>query len=166
MDRTRDKTQEIEDQAQQLIEQLIQRAHDLYGGERLTKRGSGVTIAETFGRRVTAYHGLSRGGFNGEGECGATIAGRLILAEFLGNSDPKEINDGTAVEAITRYQGEIQRRIQGRGSTDFICNSLIAAYEDYNDPQRLKFCCQLVCEVTRILAEILIDYKKLDSAQE
>ena len=166
MRRASDKTQDIEDSAQQLIEQLVQRAHDLYCGERLTKRASGVAIAETFGRRVTAYHGLSHGGFNGDGECGAIIAGRLVLAEFLGNSDPKEIKEGILVEAVLRYQQQIARRVQGRGSTDFVCSSLIAAYDDYSDPERLHFCCRLVSEVSRILAEILIDYKKLDNAQD
>jgi hypothetical protein len=145
-----------------LVERLSARARDLYSGQHLVARTSGVAIAETFGRRVSPYHGLARGGIAGEGECGAIVAGRLVIAEFLAGPDPKGILEGDLGVALRRYQHDIEHRIQGRGSPDYICSSLVAPYDGYDDPARVPFCTAVVAEVARIVAAILLDYKQLE----
>ena len=71
-----------------LVERARWKAFGLYEGVRTPHRSCGIAIAETFGLPTASYQSLRRGGITGAGECGAIVAGRLVLGELLGDPDP------------------------------------------------------------------------------
>lgn len=135
------------------------KARILYEGVRTPHRSCGIAIAETFGRPSEAYQSLRRGGILGTGECGAIVAGRLVLGELLGDPDPTGQVTPALREGMERYEARWRDRID-RGAApgdDIVCNTLTGPFPIFRSPERHAFCTDLATEVATAVAEVLVD---------
>ncbi len=122
-------------------------------------RSCGIALAETFGRPTAAYQALRRGGILGQGECGAIVAGRLLLGEILGDPDPAGPVTPALRDAMERYEVRARARIN-RGSAPgdgIVCNTLTGVFPVFRSAERHAFCTALATEVATALAEVLDD---------
>ena len=131
------------------------RALVLYAGERTPHRSCGIALAEAFGRCTEPYQALRRGGITGRGPCGATVAGRLLLGEFLGDPDPTGPTTPALRRAVETYEARLAERIDRRGVAGWVCNDLTAPHGPFHGARRHRFCTRLVADVAGIVAEIL-----------
>jgi hypothetical protein len=141
------------------VEAVREKAHDLYEGVVTPHRSCGIAIAETFDRATPAYQSLRRGGITGAGECGAIVAGRLVLGELLGDPDPRGQVTAELHEAMERYEVRWRARVD-RGAApgeDIICNTLTGPFPIFRSPERHAFCTALATEVATAVAEVLAD---------
>lgn len=133
------------------------KAHTLYEGVVTPHRSCGIALAETFGRATAAYQSLRRGGITGQGECGAIVAGRLVLGELLGDPDPTGAVTPALREAMERYEARWRERVD-RGAAEgngIVCNTLTGPFPIFRSPERHAFCTALATEVATAVAEVL-----------
>lgn len=133
-------------------------AQVLYDGVATPHRSCGIAIAETFGRAPAAYQALRRGGITGQGECGAIVAGRLVLGELLGDPEPTGPVTPALRDAMERYDALWRQRIdRGAAPGDgIVCNTLTGPFPIFRSPERHAFCTRLATEVATAVAEVLV----------
>ncbi|MEZ4382960.1 MAG: hypothetical protein R3A79_16660 [Nannocystaceae bacterium] len=131
------------------------KAFVLYEGSRTPHRSCGIALAEAFDRPTAAYQSLRRGGITGDGTCGAIVAGRLLLGEFLGDPDPTGGVTPALREAVVRYQRRVDDELDRGPSRDTICNSMTAPHGDFRGPARHAFCTRVVAQVAALVDEEL-----------
>jgi len=141
---------------------LVQRTRDkarvLYEGVLTPHRSCGIALAETFGRPSAAYQSLRRGGILGTGECGAIVAGRLLLGELLGDPDPTGPVTPALRAAMSDFEALWRVRVSRReapGDT-IICNTLTGQFVEFRSAERHGFCTDLATEVATCVAEVLL----------
>jgi len=134
-------------------------ARVLYDGVVTPHRSCGVAIAETFGRAPSAYQALRRGGITGRGECGAIVAGRLVLGELLGDPDPTGPVTPALRDAMERYEVLWRQKVdRGDAPGDgIVCNTLTGPFPIFRSPERHAFCTRLATEVATAVAEVMAD---------
>ncbi len=126
----------------------------LYEGQHTPHRSCGIALAETFGLPTRPYQALRRGGLTGAGECGAAMAGRLILGELLGDPDPTGAVTAVLRAAIHDYDALWPERT---GSSNRArCQDLVSPFPDFGSPARRAFCTHLASETAALVAEILV----------
>ncbi len=134
-------------------EEARRRAHELYEGKVTPHRSCGVAIAETFGRPHGAYQSLRRGGITGCGECGALVAGRLVLGELLGDPSPTGPVTAPLRAAMAAYEPAIRSRFVTRaGHSAIICDALTQSFPAFQSPERVAFCTGLAADVAENVA--------------
>jgi hypothetical protein len=136
---------------------LREKARILYEGRLTPHRSCGIALAEAFDRGTLAYQALRRGGLDGEGTCGAILAGQLLLGELLGYPDPTAPAAQALKDAMVRYRAEIARRVDTGGARTLVCNDLVGRFPVFASDERALFCTDIVAEVAQIVAEIAID---------
>ena len=112
------------------------KAFVLYEGAQTPHRSCGIALAEAFDRPTAAYQSLRRGGITGDGTCGAIVAGRLLLGEYLGDPDPTGAVTPALREAVVRYQRRVADELDRGPSPDTICNHMPAPHGDFRGPAR------------------------------
>ena len=134
-------------------------AHTLYDGVATPHRSCGIALAETFGRRTAPYQALRRGGLTGCGECGAIVAGRLLIGEFFGDPDPTGAVTPALMDAMQAFEAKWRARIsRGAAAGDsIVCNVLTGQFPVFKSPERHRFCTDLATEVATCVAEVLAE---------
>ena len=129
----------------------------LYAGDVVPHRSCGIAIAETFGRDTIAYQSLRRGGLTGRGECGAVVAGRLVLGELYGDPDPSGATTAVLRRAIQQYETLIEARLnRGNAASDArVCNDLSAQFTEFKSQERHDFCTGIAATVSEVVAEVI-----------
>lgn len=140
-----------------VVAALRERARVLYEGRLVPHRSCGIALAEAFDRGTLAYQALRRGGLDGEGTCGAVVAGQLLLGELLGHPDPTAPAAQPLADAMVRYRAEIARRVETGGARSLVCNDLVARFPVFASDERALFCTGIVAAVAEIVAELAID---------
>lgn len=141
-----------------LVERARLKAFVLYEGVRTPHRSCGIALAETFGLPTAAYQSLRRGGITGAGECGAIVAGRLVLGELLGDSDPT----GPVTPALRAAMGDYEAAVTSRVSrgaapgVSIICNTLTSPFPVFVSAPRQAFCTSLAAEVAAVVAMVAL----------
>jgi hypothetical protein len=141
------------------VSAVREKANLLYAGVVTPHRSCGIAIAESFGLPSRSYQALRRGGIGGQGECGAIVAGRLVLGELLGDADPTGQITPELREAMERYEARWRERID-RGQApgeSIVCNTLTSPFAIFRSPERHAFCTALATEVATAVAEVLAD---------
>ena len=139
------------------IEEARRTAYVLYEGVRTPHRSCGIALAETFGLPTATYQAFRKGGFTGEGPCGAIQAGLFILGELLGDPDPTGATTPEALAAAADY-GRRWREVlfPGRSDPGIVCNDLTTPHGDFEGNARMSFCTNLVAEVAALVAEVAL----------
>jgi hypothetical protein len=144
------------------VVQAREKAYILYEGKQVPHYSCGICLAATFGLPTRSYQALRRGGIHGEGECGAIVAGRLVLGHFMGDPDPTGPVREELREAMAFYQKLWLRRTEpGQALTrqikhDIICNTLVGHLaDDFFGEERTGYCTRLSAEVAACVAETL-----------
>jgi len=135
------------------------KARLLYDGVVVPHRSCGIAIAETFGRPTASYQALRRGGLSGQGECGAIVAGRLVLGEILGDPDPTGAVTPALRDAMERYEARWREHVD-RGAAPgegIVCNTLTGPFPIFRSPERHAFCTALATAVATAVAEALAE---------
>jgi hypothetical protein len=142
--------------AQEIVAALREKARALYAGANVPPRSSGVALAEAFDRDHRPYQGLRRGGVTGHGECGAVVAGRLVLGEMFGYPDPTAPVSLTMREAMNLYRAEIVKRLGIAEDGSLVCNDLVRRFPVHHSEERIAFCTDIVGTVAEIVAGIAL----------
>ena len=140
------------------VDAARRRAWRLYDGVETPHRSCGIAIAETFERPTAAYQSLRKGGITGCGECGAIVAGRLLLGELLGDPDPTGSVTPALRAAIDEFEALWRQRLD-RGEVDgdgIVCNDLTGQFADFKGADRHRFCTHLAAGVAEIVAEVAL----------
>jgi hypothetical protein len=140
----------------ELVAALRERARVLYEGKVTPHRSCGIALAEAFGTATHPYQALRRGGLTGEGQCGAIVAGQLLLGELLGDPDPTGPPRPALREAMVTYRAEIARRLDAGGAGSQVCNDLLARFPVFQSEERALWCTDLVATVAEVVAEIAL----------
>ncbi len=162
---------------QAFIDASRARAHTLYDGVETPHRSCGIAIAETFHLRTEPYQALRRGGITGQGECGAVVAGRLVLGELLGDPDPTGQVTPALREAMEHFDSRWRHRLDGLGpiagdrqdgpvSSNIVCNRLTGIFPIFRSPERHAMCTALATEVATAVAEALVEVGHIPSEPE
>ncbi|WP_240480339.1 C-GCAxxG-C-C family protein [Enhygromyxa salina] len=130
----------------------------LYAGERTPHRSCGIALAESFDRPTAAYQSLRRGGITGRGQCGAIVAGQLLLGEFLGDPDPTGAVTPPLRAAMTRYLERVEDELDRGPSPTLICNDMVAPHGEFMGPARHHFCTAVVGQVAQLVDELLREH--------
>lgn len=143
--------------SEDFIERARARGRLLYAGEEVAHRSCGIAIAETFGRKTAAYQALRRGGLTGHGECGAVVAGRLVLGELYGDPDPTGQTTEQLKRAIALYQALVEERLERREAAPSArtCNELTGQFAVFKSSERHMFCTGLAATVSEVVAEVI-----------
>lgn len=130
----------------------------LYDGVVTPHRSCGIALAETFGLPTAPYQALRRGGITGAGECGAIVAGRLVLGELLGDPDPTGAVTPALRAAMEDYERRWRARVdRGRApGVDVICDTLTGQFVTFGSRERHAFCTDLATEIATVVAEVLV----------
>ncbi|MCA9515414.1 MAG: hypothetical protein KC635_10755 [Myxococcales bacterium] len=141
----------------ELVALAREKCRVLYEGVRTPHRSCGIALAETFGLPTRPYQALRRGGVTGAGECGAIVAGRLVLGELLGDPDPTAPVTPALVDAMAEYEGLWRERVSRRDApgSDVVCNTLTGQFVQFRSAERHGFCTDLATEVATCVAEVL-----------
>jgi hypothetical protein len=131
------------------------KAFVLYEGTRTPHRSCGIALAEAFGRPSAAYQSLRRGGITGEGQCGAIVAGQLLLGELLGDPDPTGKVTPALREAMTTYLARVHAELDRGESPTIVCNDMTAPHGDFMGAPRHQFCTRVVAQVAQLVDETL-----------
>lgn len=158
-----DRTLRPEEQAR--ITRARARCQRLYDGVAVPHRSCGIALAETFGLPTASYQALRRGGITGQGECGAVVAGRLVLGELLGDPDPAGAVTPALLAAMATYERIWRREVDRRQApgTDVICNTLTGQFPIFRSPERRAFCTALATEIAQAVAETLVRHGHIDA---
>jgi hypothetical protein len=140
----------------ELVAALRERARVLYEGKVTPHRSCGIALAEAFGTGTRPYQALRKGGLTGEGQCGAIVAGQLLLGELLGDPDPTGPPRPALREAMAQYRAEVARRVNTGGAATQICNDLVARFPVFQSDERAAFCTDIAATVAEIVAEIAL----------
>ncbi len=140
-----------------VVRAIREKARVLYEGKVTPHRSCGIAVAETFGREPRPYQALRRGGITGDGQCGAIVAGGLVLGELFGDPDPTGAVTPLLREAMTRYRDAIAARLDTGGVRSQICNDLVARFPAFQSEERASFCTGLAATIAEIVAQIVID---------
>lgn len=138
-----------------LVARARRKAFVLYEGRITPHRSCGIALAETFGLPPAPYQSLRRGGITGNGECGAIVAGRLVLGQLLGDPDPLGGVTPALRAAMLEYEALVPQRVD-RGAApgvSIVCNTLTSPFAQFLSPQRLGFCTNLAATVAELVAE-------------
>ena len=141
-----------------LVRAAEETCSQLYEGRVTPHRSCGIALAETFGVPTPAYQSLRRGGITGCGECGAVVAGRLILGERLGDSDPTGPVTPSLRAAMLEYERLWQASLD-RGEApggDIVCNHLTGQFETFRSKERADFCTKVAATAAAACAEALL----------
>jgi hypothetical protein len=141
----------------EIVAALRDKARVLYEGKLTPHRSCGIALAEAFGTDPRAYQALRRGGLTGEGQCGAIVAGQLLLGELLGDPDPIGPPTAALREAMIAYRAEVARRVNTGGAATQICNDLVARFPVFTSDERAAFCTDIVATVAEIVAELALE---------
>lgn len=141
----------------QLVAAFREKARLLYEGQAVPHRSCGMCLAETFDREPRPYHALRRGGITGVGECGAVVAGGLVLGELFGYPDSTAPTSVTLREAMIRYQAAVAKRLPKGPNGTIVCNDMVAPFRDFRSDERTLFCTVIASTVAEIVAEVAID---------
>lgn len=146
------------DEYDALIRAARQRAYDLYEGVKTPHRSCGIALAETFGLPTAPYQALRKGGITGCGECGAIVAGRLILGQLLGDPDPTGPTTASLEAAMADYDAIWRARLDRRSAPgeSIICNSLVGQFEEFMGDGRKGFCTNIAAMVAEAVAEVAL----------
>jgi hypothetical protein len=144
------------------IQQAREKAHILYEGQRVPHHSCGICIAATFGLPTRPFQALRKGGVTGEGECGAIVAGRVVLGYFMGDPDPTGPLRPELLEAMGHYEKLWKERSEpgqalARGDRlDILCNTLVGHLaDDFWGEERMGYCTRLAAQVAACVAETL-----------
>ena len=140
----------------ELVAALRERARVLYEGKVTPHRSCGIALAEAFGTATRPYQALRRGGLTGEGQCGAIVAGQLLLGELLGDPDPTGPPRPALRDAMAAYRAEIARRVNTGGAKTQICDDLVSRFPVFQSDARAAFCTDIAATVAEIVAEIAL----------
>jgi hypothetical protein len=147
------------------VKQARQKARILYEGKRVPHYSCGICIAATFGLPTRPFQALRKGGVTGEGECGAIVAGRLVLGYFLGDPEPTGALRPELLQAMEHYERLWKARTEpGQALTsgahsDIICNTLVGHLEDdFWGEERMGHCTRLSAELAACVAETLEEF--------
>ncbi len=140
----------------EIVATLRERARVLYEGKVTPHRSCGIALAEAFGTATHPYQALRRGGLTGEGQCGAIVAGQLLLGELLGDPDPTGPPRPALRDAMAAYRAEVARRVNAGGARTQICNDLVARFPVFQSEERAAFCTDIAATVAEIVAEIAL----------
>ncbi len=141
---------------EELVAALRERTRVLYEGKLTPHRSCGIALAEAFGTATRPYQALRRGGLTGEGQCGAIVAGQLLLGELLGDPDPTGPPRPALRDAMAEYRAEVARRVNTGGATTQICNDLVSGFPLFQSEERAAFCTHLAATVAEIVAGIAL----------
>ncbi len=141
-----------------LVAAAREKAFTIYEGGKVSHRSCGITLAETFNLATAPYQALRKGGITGCGECGAIVAGRLVLGEYFGDPDPTGPVTAQLREAIAVYERLWRDRIDRRDArgNDVVCNTLTGQFEVFKSPERHSFCTDLASAVAEVCAEAIL----------
>jgi hypothetical protein len=139
-----------------IVAAIREKARTLYEGKEVPHRSCGIALAEAFDREHRPYQALRRGGITGDGECGAIVAGRLILGELFGYPDPTAPTSLTLREAMTLYRAAVATRVDRGGAETLVCSDLVKRFPVYHSDERTAFCADIVAAVAEIVAEIVL----------
>ncbi len=145
---------------QALVARARHKAFILYEGRVTPHRSCGIALAETFGLPSQPYQSLRRGGITGNGECGAIVAGRLVLGQLLGDPDPTGGVTPALRAAMTAYEQAVPSRVD-RGAApgvSIVCNTLTSPFPQFVSPARQGFCTNLAASVAELVAETALRY--------
>lgn len=129
----------------------------LYEGRVTPHRSCGIALAETFGLASASYQSLRRGGVTGNGECGAVVAGRLVLGELLGDPSPTGTVTTELRAAVSAYDAEIGPRLHTAEpwGDRIACNRLTARFDSFLSEERLRSCTNIAADVAESVAIVL-----------
>jgi hypothetical protein len=139
----------------ELVRRIREKARVLYWGKEVPHRSCGIAIAETFGLPTRPYQALRKGGIDGEGTCGAIVAGQLVLGELLGDPDPTGAVTPALRSAMDAYVAAVRVRVRRGESATLVCNDLTGQFPVFPSDERLAFCTDIVVVVAGALAEVL-----------
>ncbi|MBC8072792.1 MAG: hypothetical protein IAG13_31010 [Deltaproteobacteria bacterium] len=131
------------------------KAFVLYQGTRTPHRSCGIALAEAFGRPSAAYQSLRRGGITGEGQCGAIVAGQLLLGELLGDPDPTGKVAHALREAMLGYLARVHAELDRGDAPSIVCNDMTAPHGEFTGAARHAFCTHVVAQVAQLVDETL-----------
>lgn len=144
------------------VEQAREKARVLYEGKVVPHHSCGICIAATFGLPTRPFQSLRKGGVTGEGECGAIVAGQLVLGVYLGDPDPGGPLRPELLEAMTQYQTLWKQRTEpGQAlmhgdKPDVTCNTLVGHLANvFMGEERTGHCTRLSSQVAACVAETL-----------
>lgn len=147
------------------VDKAREKAWVLYEGKRVPHFSCGICIAATFGLPTRPFQALRKGGVTGDGECGAIVAGRLILGYLIGDPDPTGPLRPALVEAMEHYEALWKRYTEpGQAVTcgnkpDIICNTLVGHLaDDFWGEERMSHCTRLAAAVAACVAETLEEF--------
>ncbi len=140
----------------EIVAALREKTRVLYEGKLTPHRSCGIALAEAFGTATRPYQALRRGGLTGEGQCGAIVAGQLLLGELLGDPDPTGPPRAELRDAMAEYRAEVARRVNTGGARTQICNDLVARFPVFQSEERALFCTDIAATVAEIVAEIAL----------
>lgn len=148
--------------ASRRVKRAQETAHILYEGKRVPHYSCGICIAATFGLPTRPFQSLRKGGVTGEGECGAIVAGRLVLGYFLGDPDPTGPLRPELLEAMEYYENLWKERTEpgqalAQGDrADIRCNTLVGHLaDDFWGEERMGHCTRLAAQIAACVAETL-----------
>jgi len=141
----------------EVVAAIREKARVLYEGRQVPHRSCGMALAEAFDRNPLPYQALRRGGVTGVGQCGAIVAGTLVLGELFGYPDPAAPTSITLREAMVRYHREVARRVPRAAQGSLVCNDLVAPFGDFASEGRALYCTAIISTVAEIVAEIVVD---------
>ena len=135
-------------------------ARELYEGVKTPHRSCGIAIAETFSFPTAAFQSLRRGGITGCGECGALVAGRLVLGMMLGDPEPTGAVTPALRDAIRRYDALMSVRLNRGAAPDDsnVCNDLTEQFVSFHSKERAGFCTDIAAEVANAVAEVALEF--------
>jgi len=136
---------------------LREKARILYEGKAVPHRSCGIALAETFGRATGPYQALRRGGVTGKGQCGAVVAGQLVLGELFGHADPTAPVSLPLREAMMRYFAEVDVALRPEAGAPWICNDMVVRFPSFQSKERADYCTDVVTTVAGIVARIALD---------
>lgn len=146
------------DPVRRTIEAAREKAFILYEGVQTPHRSCGIAIAETFGFPSGPYQSLRKGGITGCGECGAIVAGRLILGQMLGDPNPTGGVTPELRSAMEDFEACWRKRIdRGNAPADsIVCSDLTGQFVEFRSEERAHFCTSIAATVASICAEVAL----------
>jgi hypothetical protein len=140
-----------------LIQQAREKGHILYEGKLVPHYSCGICIAETFELPTRAFQALRKGGVTGDGECGAIVAGRLVLGYFLGDPDPAGPLRPRLLEAMEYYETLWKAQTEPGQVDDIRCNALVGHLAgDFWGEERMGYCTLLASQIAGCVAQTLV----------